>query len=427
VSRFDAAVLANDPERRNVLVELLDHALDAVDPYAAVVAALHRDGHLLRAAGDTIDLESVGRIHVLGLGKAAPQMAAAVVDVLADHGPSGVVVGAGDAGLPRGLDLVIGGHPLPDDSSLQAGNQLLDAAAAATEEDLVVVAVSGGGSALAEVPVTGATLGDIVDVTALMLREAIPIEQINAVRARLSAIKGGRLATAAGAARLVTLVLSDVSGNPIHVVASGPTLVPPQGTEIAADVLEMLPSSVRRTVDGYRAPPRHERHAWALVGDGMSAASAVVEAATARGINARLAAEPLVGEARRVGEHLATEASAPGLVAYAGETVVEVRGAGVGGRNQELALAAALTVDGDDDILIAALATDGIDGPTAAAGAMVDGRTGHRARSAGFDPLASLATNDSNPVLEATGDLLVTGPTGTNVADLVVVWRLSPR
>jgi hydroxypyruvate reductase len=423
LTRFDPAVLDNDPERRRVMLDLLDHALDAVDPAAATAAALHRSGSSLHVGGEVVHIDEVRQVIVLGLGKAAPAMARAAVRILADLDPRGVVVAPEGSEPAPGLDLVAGDHPYPAQASLAAGARLLEAAAAAGPDDLVVAVVSGGGSALAEAPVAGATIDDIAAVTRSLVTAAVPIDQVNAVRSRLSRIKGGGLAAACGAARLITLVLSDVPGDPVHVVASGPTLVPPQSDAVAADVLEMLPATLRRAVEHHRDPPRHERHTWCIVADGGAAAAAVVSAAAAMGITARVAFEPLVGEARRVGRQLVADAPAAGLIAYAGETVVHVVGRGTGGRNQELALAAAIETEGDDGLVIAALATDGVDGPTTAAGAIIDGSTATRARERGFDPHAALDDNDSHSVLAASGDLLVTGPTGTNVADVVVVWR----
>ena len=422
--RFDRSVLANDPERRAVVIDLLETALDAVDPYRVTSSALRRTNHQLVVGGNTVDLAGIDRVIVLGLGKAAPAMAAAAAEVLTDLNPNGVVVAAADADVPPGIELIVGSHPLPTDASRRAGQRLLDAAAGATDRDLVITVVSGGGSALAEVPEEGVDIKELAEITKTLLRAAVPIDQVNAVRTRLSRLKGGGLAAAARGTQLVTLVLSDVVGSPLHVVASGPTLVPLQSTEVAAHVARMLPETVRVALDNYTSPIRHDHHTTCLVADGTTAANALVEAAAARGIDARLAEEPLAGEACGAPDRILAAAAEAGLVVFAGETVVDVRGSGIGGRNQELALAAAIAVEGDGDLLVAALATDGVDGPTTAAGALVDGATVLRARERGFDPGASLANNDAYPLLAAAGDLLVTGPTGTNVADLAVVWRL---
>jgi hydroxypyruvate reductase len=423
MSRFDPAVLDNDPERRRVIVDLLDVALDAVDPYAVTSSALHLDDDVLVVGGDSIDLADIDRVIVLGMGKAAPPMASAVADALAHLQPRGVVAAAAFAPVPADLELVVGSHPVPDDSSSHAGQRLLQLAAEATERDLVVAVISGGGSALAEVTVDGIGVAEVAAVTESLLRAAVPIDQINAVRTRLSRLKGGGLGAAAAEARLVTLVLSDVVGNPLHVVASGPTLVPPPGTEVAADVAQLLPASARRALDAFTQPVRHARHTACLVADGTTAAKAMVTVAAARGIDARLSEEALHGEAHTAAVRVLESAAAEGLVVFVGETVVDVTGPGSGGRNQELALAAAIAADGDGGVVVAALATDGVDGPTSAAGAVVDGATVARARRLGFDPEASLVDNDAGPLLDAVGELLVCGPTGTNVADLAVAWR----
>lgn len=423
MSSFDTAVIANDPGRRQVMIHLLDAALEAVDPYQATRSALHLDDGRLAVGLDAVELDDVDRVIVLGLGKAAAGMTAAVVDTLTEYGPEGVAVTTTPVSPPLSIELIVGGHPVPNDASRRAGQALLDTAVAAGERDLVVALISGGGSSLAEVPADGVAIDDIAIVTDSLLKAAVPIDQINAVRTRMSRLKGGGLAAAAGSARLITLVMSDVVGNALHVVASGPTVVPPLGTTVSADVSQMLSEAVRAAVDAYRPPPRHERHIMSVIADGMTAGKALVEAALARDIPARLDDEPLLGEARKAGAEIVAAATEPGITAFVGETVVDVRGSGLGGRNQELALAAAMAAQGDDDLLVAALATDGIDGPTTAAGGLVDGGSVARAAALGIDADAFLANNDANPVLDAIGDLLVTGATGTNVADLAATWR----
>ncbi len=424
MSRFDPGVIAHDPERRQVIVDLLDKAIEAVDPYQVTRSALFLEGGRLAIGPNVVELDDVDRVIVLGLGKAAAGMTTAVVDSFMDYKPTGLAVTAAPAPSLRGIDLIVGGHPVPDAESRRAGQALLDAAAGACERDLVVAVISGGGSSLAEVPVDGIGIDDIAFATDALLTAAVPIDQINAVRTRMSRLKGGGLAAAVSQSLLVTLVLSDVVGNPLHVVASGPTVVPPLGTGVSADVSQMLPEAMRVVVDAYIPPPRHERHIMSVVADGTTAAIALVEAARARDIPARLADEPLRGEARDAGAEIVAAATQPGIAAFVGETVVDVRGSGLGGRNQELALAAAMAADGDDTLLVAALATDGVDGPTTAAGGLIDGGSVERAKALGIDVEGSLANNDAHAVLEATGDLLVTGATGTNVADLAATWRI---
>ncbi len=413
VPPFDPAVLAPDPERRRVVLEVLAAGLAAVEPAAAV----------RRALGD-----QAGPVTVLALGKAAAAMVRGVAEACGVV--TGVAVAPGPAEVPAGVELIVGAHPVPGRGSVAGARRLLEVAEAAGEGDTVLVLVSGGASALAEVPAPGLDLADLVRASELLLRSGAPIEEVNAVRKHLSAFKGGQLAEALAPARVVTLILSDVVGSPPAVIGSGPTVPDPTTFADALDVMERralaaeLPAVAARLRAGAAGelaetpkalPPARVE----IVADGALAAAAAASAARERGQDGRVVSTALTGEAREVGARLAT-GSGPGVSIYAGETTVTVTGDGRGGRNQELALAAALV---PQPPLVAALGTDGIDGPTPAAGGLTDAGTVARARAAGLDPAASLNRNDAYRVLEATSDLLVTGPTGTNVGDLTLVWR----
>ncbi len=425
VPPFDPAVLAPDPSRRTVVLEVLAAALRAVDPATAVQRALAGDG-------------GTGPVTLLAFGKAAAAMAhgaAAAVPVA-----GGVVVAPQAGEVPAGVELIVGSHPAPSAGSEQGARRALAVAGAAGAGDTVLVLVSGGASALAEAPADGVPLADVVRVGELLLRSGAPIEEVNAVRKHLSAFKGGRLAEAAAPARLVTLVLSDVVGSPLDAIASGPTVPDPTTYGDALGVLTLrglvadTPPAVlahlRAGAAGAiaetpKAAPAELEHRAEVVADGATAARAAAEAARRRGLDARVVTSALTGEAREVGRRLALPGS-PGLDVYAGETTVTVTGAGRGGRNQELALAAAIAAAGDPALVVAALGTDGVDGPTSAAGGLVDGGTVARAAERGLDPAGHLDRNDAHPLLAATSDLLVTGPTGTNVGDVTVVWRRPP-
>lgn len=419
--RFDPSVLANDPVRRAAILDLFTAALDRVDPYRAV--ARHLDG---------IEPPS-GRLLLLALGKAAPAMARAVADRMPVD--VGIVVSNHPEPLPEPLELIVAGHPLPDDRSVAAARRLLAVAEQADAADLLLCLISGGGSALAELPAADLSLRDIQDTVRLLLQSGARIEQINTVRTHLSAFKGGRLAQAARPAKLVTLVLSDIVGSPVPFIASGPTVADPTTYADALTVLdrfglvEQVPEAVRRHlrlgVEG-RLPETSKidvpGHEVVVVADGAVAARGVVEAAEARSLSAKIATTTLTGEAAEAAVRYIERAGAQ-VTVFAGETTVRVDGDGVGGRNQEAALAAARHIAGRPGLVFATLATDGVDGPTDAAGAIVDGWTVQRGTAAGLDIDDHLARHDAYPYLATVGDLLTCGPTGTNVGDVWVVMR----
>jgi glycerate-2-kinase len=431
--RFASDVLAPDPARRRILLDVLDAALDAVDPAAVTAAALTRSRRGITVCGEQVPAPD--GVTVLALGKAAPAMAAAAVDALGDLMAEGVAASVTGAG-PAGLAAFRGGHPIPDEGSVAAGEALLAAAGRAGRAGagrVVLVLISGGGSALAEVPWPGLTLDDLMFTTDALLRSGVDITRVNAVRKHCSALKGGRLAAAAAPARLVTLAISDVVGSPLDAIASGPTVADPttfadalavaSTVQAAPAVLEHLRSGAAGAVP---ESPAHVPGSVFVIADGGTAARAAAQAAAAQGIEAGVVGTGLTGSARSVGAQVANAArslSRPGMLVWAGETTVAVVGRGRGGRNQELALAAGMVLEGDDRVAVASFGTDGIDGPTDAAGGIGDGGTVGRGRSSGHDAGRALDDNDAYTFLQASGDLLVTGPTGTNVVDLVIAWR----
>jgi hydroxypyruvate reductase len=305
----------------------------------------------------------------------------------------------------------------------------------AQKEDIALALVSGGGSAMLELPVPGVSLKDLQAVNRLLLRSGLSIQEVNLVRSALSQIKAGGLARLAAPAQVVALVLSDVTGDDPAAVASGPT-VPmadmrrrARGFLQRAGLWDSLPADVRVAL--VAPSPRRARMPQPItyiVASNRQATRAAAAAASVLGFQIRRMARPVVGEARLAAHRLAARLlqlpSGSGLVA-GGETTVTFQTAGRGGRNQELALQAALDLEGRPGIAWMAFATDGIDGPTDAAGAIVTGSTAAEMRRRGFDPEGALAAHDSYPALDAAGALLRTGPTGTNVADLLVGLRYS--
>lgn len=390
--------------------------LEAVDPERCV--AQHLDPA-------TVGLEPT----VLAVGKAAPAMARGAARALgADH-LDGVVVSNHTAEIPAGLQLILGDHPVPGEGSLVAGRALLSAAARLGEGDTALVLISGGGSALAEVPIAGLTLEDIAATNDVLLRCGADIEQTNAIRRRLSALKAGGLAAAIAPGRLVTLVMSDVVGDSLQTIASGPTVASGDSNDLARnvaaalDIIDELPAAVVRVLGEVgRSPFPSPSQEIKVVASGSVAAHAAAAAAQARGFPAVVVDTRLVGDAAlAAGEALDRRRGSVSV--YAGETTVDVRGDGIGGRNQEAALVAATLLEGRADLFFLAAGTDGIDGTTNAAGAIVDGTTVHRARARGLSAPAALANNDSGTFFATLGDQIVTGPTGTNVGDVWIVFH----
>jgi hydroxypyruvate reductase len=429
---------------------LIEAALAAVEPTAAVLRHVALTGERLRVGDERIDLARVRRIRVLGAGKPVVPMAAALARLLGDRLTDGLVITKHGHGEGRDgcgpIEVVEAGHPLPDEPGVAAARRLADLAADLDEHDLLLAPIAGGGSALLTLPAPGLTLADLRATTDLLLRAGASIEQLNAVRKHLSAIKGGQLARLAAPARVAALVLSDVIGDPLDGIASGPLAPDPTTFADAWAVIEQfalagrLPEPVREllergvagAIEDTPAPGAalFDRVTHQLVGNNPQAAQAVAAAASDLGFATRVEEAPLLGEAREAGVWAANEAKRlaaapvaerPACLVRGGETTVTVTGNGAGGRNQELALAAAIALEGVADVAVVTLATDGQDGPTDAAGAIATGATLSRAAELGLDPRAHLARNDSHRFFGPLGDLIETGPTLTNVADILII------
>lgn len=439
----NADALATD-DRRAAAIEALTAGIAAAEPERAVRETVAVAGDDLRVGDETVDLAGVERVLVVGGGKPAGRMARALVDGLPDSVPvAGVVVTteAVDAGP---VDVVVGGHPLPDEAGLAGAERVLSAAEGADAETLVLAVVGGGGSALLPAPADDLTLSDLRATTEALLSAGSDIREINAVRKHLSALKGGQLAVAAAPATVHALVASDVVGDDLATVASGPTVPDPTTYDDARAAVERAGADVP---DGVRAHLRAD-----AAGDGdhpetptadhpafedvtthriltsRRAVDAAAERAAAAGYEPLKLTTRLRGEAREVGRTLAgvvaeVRASGdpvdpPAAVVAGGETTVTVSGDGAGGPNAELALSAALSCDAEGWTL-AALDTDGRDGGTEYAGAVIDAGTvdGADDREAAR---AALADNDAHGYLCDRAALVETGATGTNVNDLVV-------
>lgn len=403
-------IQAERPPRLRDALELIQAALEAVDPEAATVRAL--DGlHL-----------GFENVTVVALGKAAPAMARGAARALDTRARSFLVVTDHDERVPEGTELIVSSHPLPDARSLTAGQRLLEVVR--ESEFPILFLISGGGSALAEVPERGLGLTDVAASYRAMLLANVGIDEANVVRAHISRIKGGRLAAAASSP-VATILISDVGPHP-HLVASGPTLPCTSDPHDALEVihrhrLDVPPAVIATLTEGLPAPRLPEAPV-VMAADGQMAAEAAVEAGKRRELPAFLLTTSLHGEARGAMRAALSVSPIGEIAVLAGETTVEVRGDGRGGRNQEAALAAATEIAGTPWSVLT-FGTDGIDGPTDAAGAYVDGATSHRLGAAGIDVDDALERNDSYSALGAVDALIRIGPTGANVADLWIVDR----
>ena len=448
--RFESSVLLPNPSVRHVILDVLQAALAAVDPSAAVQRALQREGDLLIVGDRRYDLSAYGRLFVLGAGKAGAPMTQAVESVLGERITGGLVVVKTDhSGPTERVRIVEASHPTPDAAGVEAGREILALAGGASVDDLVFALISGGGSALLVSPAEGLSLADLQGLTATLLACGATINEMNCLRKHCSGVKGGQLARAVAPATLITLVLSDVIGSPLDVIASGPT-VPDSSTWADAWALvekydlvgKLPPAVVVRLQAGLRgeipdtpdeSDPIFAHSQTVVVADNFLAALAAKAAAEERGYQSLLLTTFLDGDAASAGRLLAALAkevqasgnpiSAPACLILGGETTVQLgSNPGKGGRNQEVALAAGLALQGSRGITAVSLATDGTDGPTDSAGAMADGGTVARGAAVGLSAADHLRGHNAYPYLVASQDLLRTRPTQTNVNDLLFVF-----
>jgi glycerate-2-kinase len=422
-------------------------SLAAVEPAAAVRRHVASDAAgRLCIAGQALDPEA--RLAVLAVGKAAAPMARALEAAAGERIAAGLaIVPSGHALALERFEVCEASHPLPDARSERAARRVQHFVAATSPRDVLVVLLSGGTSSLLSCPAPGLDLEDFARTTSLLLAGAAAIDELNAVRKHLSAVAGGRLALAATAERVEVLTISDVPGDRVDTIGSGPfagdptTYADALAALDARDLRARLPGRIRAHLEaGARGEreetpgvddPRLQRVRHTLVASNAMALEAACACACELGWRAVVVTDGLCGEARVAGRRLAAlcdavRAAVPTLLLAGGETVVNVRGAGRGGRNQELALAAALALEGRKNGALLAAGTDGTDGPTDAAGAFADGGTVKRGAAHGLDARAALADNDAYGFFSTEGGLLRTGPTRTNVMDLAFAY-VAPR
>ena len=433
---------------RKTALGIFNAAVRAVDPGEAIRRHLTRDGSRLRIGEETIDLAKVGEVVVVGCGKAAAPMAATVEEIVGDRIGRGVVVTKyGHVKPTRLIRVHESGHPVPDDAGIAGAHAVLDHLRGLGPNDLVLVLISGGGSALTPAPVEGITLAEKQALTKALLACGADIREMNTLRKHISRFKGGQLARAAQPARVMTLILSDIVGDPLDAIASGPTVPDPTTYADALGILDKyrirgeIPAAIRNRLEaGARGEvpetpkpddPLFARVRNLIVGSNIQALEAARSEARALGLTPMILSSSIEGETREIARMHAAMArevrtsgnpvKPPACLISGGETTVTLRGSGKGGRNQEFVLAAALDIAGLPQTVILSAGTDGTDGPTDAAGAIADGETCARALAAGLKPRAALDTNDAYPFFEKLGDLILTGPTKTNVMDVRLV------
>ncbi len=445
VKKNFADALQNHP-RRDDIAQILAACIEAVEPGNAIRRFVRRNKNILHVSSRAYPLDEFKRINILGLGKATEAMSLALLDVLASFPSRGLLIPkqAFDSPVcrkihfapPQEFTILSGGHPIPTEASVLAGNEAFEFASSLDESDLLICLISGGGSALMTSPQPGLDLEALQSLTKLLLSCGARVDESNALRRHLDKVKGGGIAKAAFPARVVSLILSDVVGNPLEAIASGPTAPDPSTKEDALnilkkyDLMKKIPATILRVLESSPETPKpgdalFERVQNVLVGSNLLAAQAGLEKAKSLGFHAHFLGDAWQGEARESAKELCgyfkRDYKRPFCLIAGGETTVTLRGDGKGGRNQELALAAAIEMSGLQNVMLIALATDGEDGPTDAAGAVVTGETCQRGERLGMNAQTFLSRNDAYAFFDPLGDLLKPGPTGTNVNDLTVL------
>ncbi|MFP3952104.1 MAG: glycerate kinase [Candidatus Bathyarchaeia archaeon] len=434
---------------RDDALHILEKALMAIDPKKAVMNKVRRVGDKIEVMEEEINLDEYSDIYVIGGGKAGGEMAEALEYILGERITEGyinILSGTKADYSTKRITLNEASHPVPDERGLQGVRMMLGLAEKAKESDLIFVLISGGGSALMPSPAEGIPLDDLRSVTRLFLMSGATINELNAVRKHISSFKGGLLAQKCHPARVYSLILSDVVGDPLDTIASGPTAPDSTTYNVAVEALKRrgiwgeTPESIKDRLDKGRVGaidetpkidnPVFDKVKNIVLAGNATAAEAAMEASKELSYNSMILSTLIEGEARHVGTCLAgivrelskydRPIEKPASIIVGGETTVHVTGEGVGGRNQELVLSAAHRLGGIECV-VASLATDGIDGPTDSAGAIVDGYTESRAHEGDYHLEKYLEDNDSNTFFRKLGDVIITGPTGTNVNDLVVM------
>jgi glycerate-2-kinase len=436
---------------RTLALKSLEVAVNAADPKQIIKSKLSLKNSVLYVNDYSFNLKKFKNIYVIGGGKASGSMAEALEQILGNNITNGLVnVPHGSGHVTKTIKLHEASHPIPDESGVKGARRMLEIAEKAKEDDLVICLISGGGSSLMPLPRNGISITDKKKITDDLLKCGATINEINTVRKHISEFKGGWLAKKAYPATILNLILSDVLGDPLDFIASGPTVPDSTTFSDAVKVLKKYglwsksPAPIRKVLsDGLKGlipeTPKagdtvFQKVYNVIVGNNRFASMAACDFLKSAKLNTLLLTSTLEGEARHVGTMLASIArevytsgnpvQKPAGIVAGGETTVTVIGKGLGGRNQEIALAAALRLHNLDGVVVASLSTDGVDGPTDAAGALVDGKTLARAKKMRLSLEEFLAENDSYNFFAKLGDLIFTGPTGTNVNDVTAIVAL---
>jgi glycerate-2-kinase len=427
----------DEREGRKIARSAVAAAISALDPRALVRKTVSVKDNTITICGDRTDLSKIRRLLVLGTGKASGAMAEELEKIVrVDAGVVSVPEGTAHKFKTKNIELLEAGHPRPDGKSVEAAEAVIGLAKSAGAQDLAICLISGGGSALLSLPAEGISVDEKADLSIALMKHGADIHELNTVRRHLSRIKGGHLAQVlANSAHSHTLIISDVVGNQLQSIASGPTVADPTTFADAARILKKynLWSGTARTImeDGMagrreetlkKQPKKVHNY---IIGSNKSAIIAACKHLHANNVQHMQILPEMTGEARIVGAKFSLLLAAGHSFVAGGETTVTVKGSGIGGRNQELALAAALKIAGKSAVL-ASVGTDGIDGSSKAAGAVVDGKTIARAKALGLNAATYLKSNDSNTFFRKLGDEIITGPTGTNGNDIIVGIAFKP-
>ena len=439
--------------QNEIINDILESALNAVDPYYCTQSFIQIIDKHLKIGAQSYSLDEIDHIYILGAGKAVLPMTLSVCDVLEKRVHGGLIIGKHKdritiGKIPASITILFGDHPVPTENSLKSAQKMAEFTKILTERDLVICLISGGGSSLMTLPMENISLADMQSVTRQLLFSGATINEVNAVRKHLDRIKGGGLARMVWPAKLATLVLSDVIGDSLDAIASGPTVADHSTfkdvrkiinkyhleSSLPPDVLQALNDGESGKIpETVKSGEKYLENAHTFIVGSLAYA---IEAAKARadqlGFDTKVISSEITGEAREIGRKLGKELNRlsqgretgkrPDLLIGGGETTVTVKGDGKGGRNQETALSAALHIEGCQDCLFISLATDGEDGPTDAAGGVVTGSTISSGKTQGLSAEEFLARNDAYHYLERVNGLIKIGPTGTNVNDLIFAF-----
>ncbi len=452
---FENVTLKEDKRGREITLDLIESAVTAVDPKNAIKEHVKFKDETLLVDEMKFDTKSIDRVFVVGGGKASGTMAEALEEILRDK------ISGGEVNILKRtraehkvsyINLNEADHPVPSTDGQKGVKKILDLVSQTSPNTLVICLISGGGSALMPYPAGEISLDEKQEITKELLKSGATINEINAIRKHISSFKGGQLAKHAveSGATLISLILSDVVGDPLDVIASGPTAPDSTTFRDAINVLQhygiwertakSIQIQLKNGSDG-KIPetpkaddPIFERVHNIIIGSNFTACKAAQKKAEEMGLNSLILTSSLEGEARHIGTISAAIAKEihshgypipkPCVVIAGGETTVTVTGKGKGGRNQEVVLGASLKIPELTGTVISSIGTDGIDGPTDAAGAIVDSTTLSRAKELGLEPLKYLDNNDSYHFFQNLGDLVITGPTGTNVMDILIITCL---